>query len=291
MKQLKIGDILIDSIVERAGPWRPPEAIFPAYHAEPGLRHLKELGPAHYEATTNRLSMTYQSYLIRTPRRTILVDTCTGDDKGYPPPLDFPKRAWMDGLLALGLGPEDIDIVFCTHLHIEHCGWNTTLRNGRWVPTFPRATYVFHRGEYEYWQARTARGERPPGAVWTINCEPVVAAGQGLLVGEDHVLDEGVTLTLTPGHTPWHCCVDIASGGQRAGLAGDLMHHALQLREPEWSTVYCADAAQAARSRRDYLTKAAEQQTVLLPVHFPIPSAGRVAVDGTRFRWLPLGSA
>ncbi len=285
MQRITLGDVSIDSIVERSGPWRTPEAMFPAFEPQSGRRHLQQLGPAHYDAGSNRLCIAYRTFVVRAPGRTMLIDTCTGEDKGYGPPLDFPKAPWLEGFRALGLRFEDIDYVFSTHLHIDHCGWNTRLAGGRWVPTFPRAKYVFYRQEYEFWQAATARGDDPPGQVWKMNCEPVVAAGQAELVDADWSLDDMVTLTPTPGHTPFHCCVNIASRGQRAAVIGDLVHHALQCREPDWSTVFCADPVEATRSRRAFLGRAAAEGTWLLPVHFPAPAAGRVRAEGERFRW------
>jgi glyoxylase-like metal-dependent hydrolase (beta-lactamase superfamily II) len=224
--------------------------------------------------------------VVRTPKHTILVDTCTGEDKGYPPPMDFPKAPWLDGFRAAGLRFADIDYVFCTHLHLDHCGWNTVLRDGRWVPTFPNAKYVFHKREYDAWEEATRRGAQPPGNVWRFNCEPVAAAGQALLVDDDFALDDTVWLTPTPGHSPCHCCVNIASRGQRAVVTGDLMHHALQCREPDWSTVFDWDRDQAARSRRRFLGEVAGTGTVVMPVHFPHPTAGRIEADGTRFRYV-----
>ena len=96
------------------------------------------MDPEVYDAASNRMVITYQTFVVRTPHHTILVDTCTGEDKGYPAPMDFPKQPWLDGFNAEGLRFEEIDYVFCTHLHIDHCGWNTVLRDGRWVPTFPK---------------------------------------------------------------------------------------------------------------------------------------------------------
>ncbi len=238
-----------------------------------------------YDAASNRMVITYQTFVIRTPHHTILVDTCTGEDKGFPPPMDFPKQPWLDGFRSAGLSFERIDYVFCTHLHIDHCGWNTVLRDGRWVPTFPRAKYVFHKREYTAWEAADKRGENPPGNVWRYNCEPIVAAGQALLVDDDYVLDDLVSLTPTPGHSPCHCCVNIHSKGQRAVVTGDLMHHALQCREPDWSTVFCWDPALAAQSRRRFLHSVADTDTVILPVHFPSPTAGRIEADGGRFKY------
>ena len=180
--------------------------------------------------------ITYQTFVVRTPRHTILVDTCTGEDKGHPPPFDFPgKERWRNELFALGVSYEKVDYVFCTHLHIDHTGWNTMLRDGRWVPTFPNAKYVFHKREYAAWEAEHARGANPPGTVFRDNCLPIVEAGQALLVDDDYALDDTITLTPTPGHSPCHCCVNIFSRGQRAVVAGDMMHHAIQCREPDWS--------------------------------------------------------
>jgi glyoxylase-like metal-dependent hydrolase (beta-lactamase superfamily II) len=133
--------------------------------------------------------ITYQTYIVRTPRHTVLIDTCTGEDKGYPPPMDFPKQPWLDGFAAAGLRFQDIDYVFCTHLHIDHCGWNTVLRDGRWVPTFPKAKYVFHKGEYAAWEESTERGETRAGGggnVFRYNCQPIVEAGQALLVDDGY---------------------------------------------------------------------------------------------------------
>ncbi len=285
MQQIQIGDVTIASIIERDGPWRAPEAMFPAYTPELGRPHLDALPPAVYDAATNRLVITYQTFVVRTPKHTILVDTCTGEGKGYPAPMDFPKQPWLDGFAALGLRFSDIDYVFCTHLHIDHCGWNTRLVNGRWVPTFPNAKYVFHKREYAAWEAADARGENPPGNVWRYNCRPIVEAGQALLVDDDFTLDDTVWLTPTPGHSPCHCCVNIRSGGQRAVVTGDMMHHALQCREPDWSTVFDWDAKEAAVSRRRFLGDVAGTGTIVLPVHFPAPTAGLIEADGTRFQY------
>jgi glyoxylase-like metal-dependent hydrolase (beta-lactamase superfamily II) len=175
--------------------------------------------------------------------------------------------------------------VFCTHLHIDHTGWNTMLHNWRWVPTFPKAKYIFHKGEYGHWEAMTKKGANPPGNVWTYNCRPIVEAGQALLVDDTYQLDDTFALTPTPGHSPHHCCIDIRSRGQHAVVTGDMMHHALQCREPSWSTIFDTDKEQAAQSRRRFLGQVADTSTLVLPIHFPSPTVGRVAADGERFRY------
>ena len=288
MRKLTIGDVTITSIIERDGPWRAPGQMFPDAPADQIEATLKELEPETYDVASGKMVITYQTYVVRTPRHTILVDTCTGEDKGYPAPMDFPKQPWLDGLKAEGLSFDDIDYVMCTHLHIDHSGWNTVLRDGRWVPTFPRAKYVFHKREYAAWEASTKAGETRPGgggSVFTMNCEPVVAAGQALLVDDDFSLDDCITIEPTPGHTPCHCCVHINSRGQHAVITGDLMHHALQIHRPSWSTMFCWDPIEAADSRTRFLANVADTDTKILPIHFPNPSVGRVESNGDRFRW------
>ena len=163
MRTLTIGDVTITSIIERDGPWRKPEDMFPAYEPAIGGRHLAELDPVVFDAASGRLVITYQTFVVRTPRHTILIDTCTGEHKGYAPPMDFPKQPWLDHFRAAGLRFESIDYVFCTHLHLDHTGWNTMLRDGRWTPTFPNAKYIFNTKEYAYAKAETERGaSRPP---------------------------------------------------------------------------------------------------------------------------------
>ena len=293
MKQLGIGDVTITSIVERDGPWRKPEDMFSAYDPEIGKRHLAALDPEVFDPASGKMVITYQTFVVRTPKHTVLIDTCTGEDKGYPAPMDFPKQPWLDGFAAAGLRFDDIDYVFCTHLHIDHCGWNTVKRNGQWVPTFPKAKYIFHKREYAAWEDAAKGGKTPygnnpaPGGgnIWRYNCEPVVAAGQALLVDDDFALDDTFWLTPTPGHSPCHCCVNIRSRGRQAVVVGDLMHHALQVREPGWSTVFDWDQAEAARSRRRLLGKVAGTGSVVLPIHFPHPTAGLIEPDGERFRY------
>lgn len=288
MKRLQIGDVTITSLIERDGPWRRPEDFFVDYDTEAQAANVAALAPENLDAATGKMNITYQSFVVRTPRHTILVDTCTGEDKGYPAPMDFPKAPWLDAFKAEGLTPESIDYVFCTHLHIDHTGWNTTLRDGRWVPTFPRAKYVFHRGEYAAWEALAAQGiDRPGGAggVWAMNCQPIMEAGQALLVDADYTLDDSVALLLTPGHSPCHCCVEIRSGGSRAIIAGDLLHHQLQCSDPELSTIFCWDPAEARTSRRRVFNEIADTETLLLPIHFPAPTAGRLRAAGAGFAW------
>lgn len=285
METLRIGEVTITSIVERDGPWRRPEDMFPDYDPEFGSRHIASLDPVVFDHPSGRMVITYQTFVVCTPNHTILIDTCTGEDKGYPAPMDFPKQRWLDEFHAAGLTFDEIDYVFCTHLHIDHCGWNTVLRNGRWVPTFPNAKYVFHKNEYAAWEQATKEGANPPGNVWRFNCEPIVEAGQALLVGDEFELDDTISLTPTPGHSPCHCCVNIRSQSQRAVVTGDLFHHALQVCEPQLSTIFDWNPQHGIESRRRFLTETAGTGSYVLPIHFPHPTVGLIETDREGFRY------
>jgi glyoxylase-like metal-dependent hydrolase (beta-lactamase superfamily II) len=245
--------------------------------------------PEVLDRASGKMVITYQTFVIRTGRHVVLVDTCTGEDKGYPAPMDFDKTPWLKALAAEGLTVADVDYVFCTHLHIDHSGWNTKLVDGRWVPTFPKAKYVFHKAEYAAWEQLAKEGkERAGGAggVWKMNCEPIVAAGQALLVDEGFTLDDCISLILTPGHSPAHICVEVCSKGQRAIIAGDMLHHQLQCLDPGMSTIFCWDPVAAANSRKRVFEEIAETDTLLLPIHFPSPTAGRLKRAGQGYDWL-----
>jgi len=286
MKPRVIGDVEVSSIIERDGPWRRPAGMYS--HADPALARarLLELEPFVYDRERDLLVITYQTFVVKTRHHVILIDTCTGENKqGLGPKLDFPKKPWLDGFAAHGLTYEDIDYVLCTHLHFDHCGWNTRLVDGRWVPTFPNAKYLFSRREYEFWEEQTRINADPPGMVWTQSCLPIVEAGQARLVDDDYALDDEVWLTPSPGHTPGHVCVNLRSDGQRAIFTGDLMHHAVQCLEPDWSTCFCYDPVASACTRRRVLEDVADTDVVVVPAHFPGSTAGHVGVAGSGFRF------
>jgi len=285
MRTLAIGDITIDALVEWDGLRRPPHGLLRCGEAEGGAV-LADCAPL-FRHPSGDLIIVYQSFVITTPHHVILVDSCCGADKGLPGPLDDPGGRWFARFRALGLDPGRIDYVLCTRLHFDHVGWNTRLVGGRWVPTFPRARYVFHRGEYAHWLAAYEAAGKPgtgiEAAVGT-SCLPVVEAGQALLVDDDFAIGDCVRLRPAPGHTPHHCCVEIESRGERALLVGDLLHHELQVRRPDWSTRFCWDPALAATTRRRWLADAADSGCWMVPTHFPPPTAVRVERADDAFR-------
>jgi glyoxylase-like metal-dependent hydrolase (beta-lactamase superfamily II) len=290
MRQQIIGDITIDRVVDMEGPFAALDYLIPDAPPDLIAANADWLKPRFVEADTDKLILSFQGLLVRTPRHTILVDACIGNDKERPerPPWHRRRGPWLDNLRALGVAPEDVDIVTCTHLHADHVGWNTRRVDGRWVPTFPNARYVFARAEYDHWDAE-ASAARGTGA--RINCGafddsvlPIVEAGRATLVDADHQIDDGVWMEPAPGHTPGNVVVHVRHGSGRALLFGDVMHTAAQLADPGLSSRFCTDPAQSAATRRRLIDAVAETDTVMLGAHIPTPTAGRVVRNGAGFR-------
>ena len=273
MQPITIGDVKVTSIIERDGPWRAPNVMFPSATPE-GLAQVLELVPDFtYERARDLLVITYQTFVLRTPRCTALIDTCVGEHQRRPPQLLFDKKPWLDGFARLGLKFEDIDYVFCTHLHVDHVGWNTRLRDGRLVPSFPNAKYIFSRREYEHWKQATEPGF---AAVHEDCVEPIVQAGQAVLVDDAYVLSDELALVPTPGHSPGHVCVDLRSRGERALFTGDMMHHCAQVIAPDWSSCFCFDVKESAATRWKFFREHVDTGTLVIPTHFPGTTAGRI---------------
>jgi glyoxylase-like metal-dependent hydrolase (beta-lactamase superfamily II) len=288
----KLGEFRLDRVVESEEPLIEPQAFFPQSDPETFAAHAHWLEPRHVDPASGKLVICVQSYLVRTPRHTILVDACVGDDKARAdrfPQWHMRKWGWLETLARAGVAPEQVDFVLCTHLHIDHVGWNTRLKDGRWVPTFPNARYIFARKEAEHWEARMQAGEQGghPQA-YLDSVLPVIEAGQAVLVEGDHEIDHGVWFEPAPGHTEGNVVVNLRSGGARGVLLGDVIHHPIQLVRPDWSSRACEDRELSHRTRRGLLERYAGTDVLLAPAHFATPSFGRVRAEGDRFGWLDL---
>ncbi|HRE88679.1 MAG TPA: MBL fold metallo-hydrolase [Myxococcota bacterium] len=253
------------------------------------VREVDWLSPRWADASGD-LRFWTQTFVVRSAGRTLLVDTCLGNDKERRNPA-FHRLAtpFIERLLAASVRVEDVDLVVCTHLHFDHVGWNTRRDEaGRWVPTFPNARYLFSRREWEHWGPR-------PGHAYVVadSIQPLFDAGLVDLVDLENLLDEGrledegwpltaeVSLVPTPGHSPGHCSVRIESGGALALITGDLIHHPCQVAHPEWGSPSDTDAALALATRQRILSWADETGATIIGTHFAAPAAGRVR--GARF--------
>lgn len=274
--QLSIGDIGVARVVESEGPFAPLDFLLPDFRKELLLEH-RWLRPAYVDAE-DRVMMSFHSYVLRTPRHVILVDGCVGNAKERParPMWHRQELPYLERLAAAGVRPEQVDVVFCTHLHADHVGWNTRLRDGRWVPTFPNAKYIFARTEYQHWEARVRAGEAPNHGSFADSVLPVVEAKQAELVESDHEIEDGVHLEAAYGHTPGTCLLHARSRGRHGVFTGDVMHTPVQLADPSLSSRFCSDPAQSAATRRALCERYADTESMLFTGHFPAPSAARI---------------
>jgi glyoxylase-like metal-dependent hydrolase (beta-lactamase superfamily II) len=278
------GDLTIHRIVEQQAPFFPALELLPDLTPEQLAENrawLKKLGAIDDSDT---LILCFQSYIIKTPHHTILIDSCIGNDKPRPGRPNWHMKtdeSYMRALKAAGFSVDDIDYVMCTHLHVDHVGWNTRMENGRWVPTFPKARYVFGKSEYDYWHEQNARAEVPPFADSVL---PIVEARRAELVGNDFGIGDHARILPTPGHTPGHVAFTFGKGGKEdAVFAGDLMHTPLQTLYPELSPKFDVDPKQAAVTRRNFLERYCDTNTLCCTAHFPSPSSGKIKRKGNGF--------
>jgi glyoxylase-like metal-dependent hydrolase (beta-lactamase superfamily II) len=281
VNRLDVGQVRVSAIVERAGPTRPTW-LLPDATPEAVERHRGWLAP-HFLDDKGRFLQSIHTFVVRTPALTVLVDTCVGNDKdrGGRPPFHMLHTAFLEDLRAAGVAPESIDVVLCTHLHVDHVGWNTRLERGRWVPTFPRARYLFARREWEHWSA-----ERDDDTVRIMadSVTPIVEAGLATFVEADHRISDELWLEPTPGHTPGHVSVRLRSGDADAVITGDLMHHPIQMAEPQWCSHFDVDPEQARKTRRAFCERYADRPVTVLGTHFHHPTAGRIVTHGPAWR-------
>jgi glyoxylase-like metal-dependent hydrolase (beta-lactamase superfamily II) len=174
-----------------------------------------------------------------------------------------------------------VDIVLCTHLHVDHGGWNTMLEGGKWVPTFPKARYLIGKREWDFWANEDDEDNAP---VLADSVQPVFDAGLADLVADDHVVCEEVRLRPTPGHTPGHVSIVIFSKGESAVITGDLMHHPCQMARTDWRSAFDTDGDMAEKTRHAFLAEMADGPTLVIGTHFATPAAGLVKRDGEAYR-------
>jgi glyoxylase-like metal-dependent hydrolase (beta-lactamase superfamily II) len=283
-----LGGVTVQRIVEQVGPFFDAKTFFPSLTDAIMAENRSWLEPRYFEPGTGKIILMIQSYLVRTPHHTILIDSCVGNDKERPNRPHWHKRrsdTYQKNLAAAGVNVADIDYVMCTHLHVDHVGWNTRFDNGHWVPTFPNAKYVMSRRELEYWTERFAK--EPNACPWIgDSIIPIVESHKTELVGSDHVLSDLVSLMPTPGHTIDHYSVCLGKSGRDAIISGDLVHSPIQVRYPEIGMFSDYDSAQGAATRRKVFAEICDTSTLLCTTHFNAPSCGRITGWGDGFRFI-----
>ncbi|MEZ5596285.1 MAG: MBL fold metallo-hydrolase [Pseudomonadales bacterium] len=242
----------------------------------------------HFMDEAGNLKMSVHALVVETPARRIIVDTCIGNDKTRNiPAWSNLQTSFLADLEAAGYPRESIDTVMCTHLHVDHVGWNTMLVDGRWVPTFPNARYLLAKKEWAYWDANEEAGGYGP--VIADSVRPVFDAGLVDLIDETAVICPEIRLEPTPGHTAGHVSVHIASEGQEALITGDCIHHPCQMTRTDWCSTADYDRHQGENTRIDLLAKYVDTRVLIIGTHFATPTAGHVKHRDEGGYWLDVG--
>lgn len=244
--------------------------------------------PAYIDADMH-FDIVTRSWILIVHGRVIVVDPCTGNGRAFPdfPPAHMLDTPYIDRFAATGIRPEDVDFVFCTHLHMDHCGWNTVLRDGRYVPTFPNARYVMARRELDRWDPRRAGHVSVPQNVGTFENSvlPVLEAGLACIVGEHHTICPGVEVEPSYGHTLGHSTLHLTSAGKEAYFVGDAFHHPIELLHPDLDDRTSEDFDLLHATRRRLIESCLRRNALIIPAHFACPFGGhlREDADGLRF--------
>ena len=282
----KIGNAIIEKVEEICGSGFKPARMFPKFNQEAFDAQKGWMVPDHVEPGSDRLVGSIHTWIVKTGRHTILIDTCLGNHKDrHNPGWNKLNTPFLDRLQACGCHPDSVDFVMCTHLHVDHVGWNTKLENGRWVPTFKNAKYLFAKREYAHWETEhKTKGLETNGGSFDDSVLPVVEAGKAVMIDSDHQPDPLLTIKDYPGHTPGSIAINLKDGGKQACFSGDIMHHPIQVYQPDWSSQFCSDQALSAKSRRKLLEDCSESNALLCPAHFPGANAGFIKPSGNTFK-------
>jgi glyoxylase-like metal-dependent hydrolase (beta-lactamase superfamily II) len=256
-------------IVEFHGPTHDAQWMLP--DAPPSLLQANAswLSDHFWTPRTNRLVFTYQLWLLKLSDAIVLVDTGCGNHKARVSPfqnmINTPVIDWLE---AVGASPEKVTHVLHTHIHSDHVGWNTRLIDGRWVPTFPNATYYMPELDYRLFSCHGALSMKPEmyDGVIADSVDPVMNEG---LVKFIKAGDEvaGLVARATPGHTPGHLTYSLRLGGEEIIFAGDVLHSPVQVLCPHVNSRWCEDQGLARESRRALLQHAATCDAAVIPAH------------------------
>ncbi|MGH8261805.1 MAG: MBL fold metallo-hydrolase [Steroidobacteraceae bacterium] len=284
IKHWKIGAVEVARIVEVNAFEDDMKMLLPQEGTPEFVQQLKWLAP-RFATPAGRMLISFQCFVLRSRDRRVMVDTCIGADRQR----EFPvfcnlKTTFLEDLKAAGYPPDTVDTVLCTHLHFDHVGWNTHLVNGRWVPTFPNARYLFGQREWDHWQHMRRSGDHHDFTHLTDSIEPILEAGLADFVGPEHRITDEVWLEPTPGHTPGHVSVHISSRGQEAIITGDMMHHPIQLAMPEAHGNFDMDRPLAARTRRAFVERYQDRKALVIGSHFCDPTSGWIVRDGDAWK-------
>lgn len=288
---IAVGDVRIHPLVDIDRLLMDPDGFFDRRpSAPPGQRWCDS--PPYWDLESDSAVLSVHAFLIDTGTEKILLDGGVGNGKTFTNPA-FANRAteWTALLGQAGAALSDIHIVVFTHLHPDHVGLATTWDGDAWRPTFANARHLVSSSEYAFWtstgpaQARMlADGDFVTESVLPL-IENDLIEQVDVATNEQLPIADGVRLLATPGHTPGSLSVAISSRGAEALLIGDAVHHPIQCADPTLNSIYCTDPARSAVQRRALLDHAADTRALVVPSHFPAPSAGYVRRDGNGYHF------
>ncbi len=284
IRHWRIGDVEVARIVEVNAHEDNIAMLLKDETAEYVRRH--EWLQPHFATAEGLMKISFQAFVLRSRGRTVMIDTCIGADRKreYEVFCNL-KSTFLEDLAAAGFPAERMSAVLCTHLHFDHVGWNTRLVEGRWVPSFPNARYLFGRQEFDHWAHLRRTGGYHDLEHLVDSVDPIVAAGLVDYIEADHRVTDEVSLFPTPGHTPGHVSVLIRSRGEEAVITGDLMHHPIQFADPQRHGNFDMDKDQGARTRQAFVDRFANSRTLVIGSHFCEPTAGWIVSNGTAWKF------
>jgi len=274
---------------------RIQEVVFPEFSdvipavTKELVKEIKWLFP-HFVTADGHLSLSIHSLIVETPTHKLVVDTCIGDGRDRMPMegMHMLSTNYMRDMQSEGYQPEDIDFVLCTHLHVDHVGWNTRLVDGKWVPTFPNAKYIMDKKDLDFWGSIDADTDidfmQVQRQVFEDSLMPVINAGLAQPVDAPSIICEGVRLISTPGHTPGHVSVVLESEGQTGLITGDFIHHPIQFHDPALVSPFDVDNEMAIETRRRIFGEYADTPTLIIGTHFAGPTAGTLVTENGTYR-------
>jgi len=252
----------------------PPHVYYRGTSAEDWQRHKRWL---NHEGN---LEFPMACFLIRSGGQQVLIDTGLGAQKLW----QYQGGALLTELAAAGVRPEQIDTVFVTHLHVDHCGTCAVGKGDALRPAFPNATYRWTAAEHAHWQ----QADDAPGSSFSVR--KLLEALQDRYEPADggSTIAPGISVIDTPGHTPGHAGVVLSSGGERAFILGDAISCPAQLEEPEWSGLGDMDPKLARRTQEAVAKEIESTSALLATAHFPGLTFGRVLTGEGRRYWQPV---
>lgn len=289
--RIVVGDAVIQRIEEVR--YKFPLSMFGLDEATLD-RHWNWLFPRFADSDRN-WDMVVQSWIAVLDDKVVVVDPCVGNGRSFPelPMFDMLDTPFIERFAASGIKPEDVDIVFCTHLHSDHCGWNTRLRGGRYVPTFPKARYIMVAREFDRWDTRKSAYDRTEvhnrlnAAVFENSVLPVLESGLADLVPDTHRISPSLDIEPAYGHTRGHSCMHLCSAGKEAYFTGDVFHHPLELLHPEIDANTCEHYPTTVETRRRLIHELIAREALIIPAHFAAPYVGYVRETDGDVRFEP----